>query len=63
MSILERSIQDSPDSITRFLILEPTDTPTNADRIYKLFIVVDCAGAQLRELVAIIEKMTTRSLF
>ncbi len=32
MPILKRSIQDSTDNITRFLILEPTKTPKNANR-------------------------------
>ncbi len=32
MPILARGIHDSSDNITRFLILEPTDTPTDANR-------------------------------
>lgn len=95
--ILKRSVQDSPHNITRFVILEPTDTPPGANRAslvittshkpgalvevlqvfaqagvnlaklqsqpivgepwnYKFFIVVDCAGQQLYDLVAQIEK-------
>ncbi len=32
MPILKRSVQDSTHNITRFLILEPLDTPANANR-------------------------------
>ncbi|MFZ1258019.1 MAG: prephenate dehydratase domain-containing protein [Candidatus Saccharimonas sp.] len=97
LPILKRSVQDSDHNITRFLVLEPTNTPTSANRAslvittshqpgalvevlqvfaaagvnlaklqsqpiigepwnYKFFIVVDCAGQQLRDLVAQIEK-------
>lgn len=97
LPILERSIQDSRDNITRFLVLEPTDTPAGATRSsllvttshkpgalvevlqvfanagvnlaklqsqpilgqpfnYKFFIVVDCAGEPLYDLVEHIEK-------
>lgn len=95
--VLERSIQDSTDNITRFLILEPCETDADASRAslvittshkpgalvevlqvfadagvnlaklqsqpivgkpwsYKFFIVVDCAGQSLYDLVEIIEK-------
>ena len=97
MPILQCSIQDHTDNITRFLILEPTDTPAGANRAslvvttshqpgalvevlqvfassgvnlaklqsqpiigkpfnYKFFMVVDCAGEPLYELVEQIEK-------
>lgn len=32
MAILHRSIQDSNDNITRFVVLEPTDTPKEANK-------------------------------
>lgn len=97
MPILERSIQDSRDNLTRFLILEPLDPPIDATRAslvittshkpgalvevlqvfakagvnlaklqsqpiigqpfnYKFFIVVDCAGEKLYQLIDTIEK-------
>ncbi len=97
MPILKRSINDNEHNITRFLVLEPTETVEDANRAslvittshqpgalvevlqvfanagvnlaklqsqpiigepwnYKFFVVVDCAGQQLRDLVAEIEK-------
>lgn len=97
LPILKRSIQDHTDNITRFLILEPADTPPDASRAslvvttshkpgalvevlqifadaginlaklqsqpiigkpfhYKFFIVVDCAGKKLYDVLEHIEK-------
>ncbi len=97
MPIMARAIQDSRDNITRFLVLEPADTPSDANRAslvittshkpgalvevlqvfaeagvnlaklqsqpiigkpfhYKFFMVVDCAGETLYQLIDTIEK-------
>ena len=55
LPILEESIHDNPDNITRFLVIEPTDRPVDANRA-SLVITTDHQPGALVEVLQIFAK-------
>ena len=55
LPILQRSIHDNPDNITRFLVIEPSSTPADANRA-SLVITTDHQPGALVEVLQIFAK-------